>query len=159
MKDALLSDEGPKDVFKFWQSMFIEQIKSLGMVTATKTSFEKGKALGHTYFEHGATNWEDALTGMIRGMGGVLKIYGEGTEFHTTVTYPYKICYIGGFKSSKSYEINGTRILKVDLFQKCLCFPYLQGFLAAFNKKARLMNEECIIEDGLNYCKFRFTFD
>ncbi len=159
MKDALLSDEGPKDVFKFWQSMFIEQIKSLGMGVTTKTSFEKGKALGLSYKEHGMTSWEEALTGMIKGMGGALKIYGEGSEFHATVTYPYKVCYIGGFKSSKTYEINGTRILKVDLFQKCLCFPYLQGFLAAFGKKTLLMNEECIIEDGLNFCKFRITFE
>jgi len=159
MKTALLSDEAPKDVFKFWQSMFVEQIKSGGIDTTSKTLFEKGKALGQSYSGHEGASWEDALTGMICGMGGALKIYGEGKEFHTTVTYPYNICSIGGPKSSKTYDLNGGRVPKVYLFQKCLCFPYLQGLLAAFGKNARLANEGCIIEDGLNYCKFRITFD
>ncbi len=159
MKSALLSDEGPKDVFKFWQSMFIEQIKSHGVEAAIKTSFDKGKTLGQTHLETGDKTWEEGLTGMLKGMGGALKIYGEGAEFHTIVTYPYNVCYIGGVRSSKFYVINGARIPKVNLFQKCLCFPYLQGFLAAFGKKARLVNKECIIEDGKNYCKFRIIFD
>jgi hypothetical protein len=154
----MLSEESPKDVFKFWQSMFIEQVCTLGMDAVGKTSFEKGKALGQHYREQGATNWEDALTGMIKGMGGMLKIYGEGTKFHATVTYPYRLCYIGGPKSAKSYGVNVHRVLKVDLFQKCLCFPYLQGLLAAYGKNTQVINEECIIEDGLNYCKMRITF-
>ncbi|HMF34937.1 MAG TPA: hypothetical protein VKK79_26180, partial [Candidatus Lokiarchaeia archaeon] len=126
------SDDNPKDVFKFWQSMFIDQVKSGGKEFTEKMLFEKGVALGRTYIARDMDTWEVALTNMIKGMGGVLKIYGEGTNFHSIVTYPFNMCVIGGPKAEKDYNIEGERISKVDLFQSCLCNPYLRGFLAAF---------------------------
>lgn len=153
------SDEVPIDVFKFWQSIFIEQVKEGGKEFSARMLFEKGEELGRLYIVRDIDTWDVALTNMLKGIGGILKIYGEGTNFHTVVTYPFNMCAIGGPKAEKDYCIKGENISKADLFQQCLCFPLLQGFLAAFGKKAQLENEECIILAGKNFCKFEITFD
>jgi hypothetical protein len=153
------SDENPKDVFKFWQSIFLDQVRAGGKDYTAKLLFEKGEELGRTYIARDIDTWEVALSNMIKGMGGVLKIYGEGTNYHTIVTYPFNMCVIGGPKAEKEYTVEGECISKVDLFQRCLCNPYLQGFLAAFGKTATLTNEECIVQDGNNFCKHEIIFE
>ncbi|MHA1730658.1 MAG: hypothetical protein ACTSU5_01875 [Promethearchaeota archaeon] len=141
------------DIIKFFQA-FVRQLADIGGINLPKTvSTSLGGRLAETYERKHVTEWKDAITGMIQGMGGTIEI--EGADAETSekvvvkVSYFHDFCPIGGHPMSS----------KADLVQGGVCIPYLMGFLRPFfpGTKMQIRFTKCIVRDGGNQCHAELT--
>ncbi|GAB4331523.1 MAG: hypothetical protein Kow0069_39110 [Promethearchaeota archaeon] len=147
------------DIVKFFQA-FVRQMVSVGGVNLPRTiSTSLGAKLGQTYREKGVTDWKQALTSMIQGMGGSVEFVeeGEGAGGARVVNAKYfsDFCPIGGAPSrNKTSE-------RASLVVESICRPYVTGFLKGYfgDEKLAISFPRCIVKDGGNSCQLCLEVD
>ena len=95
------------DTIKFFQS-FIAQMIEIGGINLPRSIASKlGRNLGDIYKKKGVEDWNIALKGMFRAMGGVATEF-EKKDGETIVTtkYPGPFCSIGGRPKERRYNMD-----------------------------------------------------
>jgi hypothetical protein len=122
----------------------------IGGINLPKTiSTAMGHQLAKKYLDNGITDWKEALTSMIRGMGGELEIE-ENEQLIAKIQYPQEFCPIGGSPTDNQSEVTAEAI----------CKPYVSGFIQTFGKKVAgaIAVKTCIVKDCGNCCNMEFSF-